>query len=352
MEELASIAGPPNLPVVASADPTSATLALFNNISSALYEASGSVDFNTILDGMGVETTHPAKFYYGLFVQCIDRIPEARQRIAFEALSQSAVHMLHKSEDAIQTALSRLRKALALAGKYSILPLFQKYGVVMSGRQRRTRHLRQVAAVTNLVRKVATRMYDYGDIMKFFVECDAGSEWWHHYSVVMLSTGARLVEVMRATFLKADVPHGRRGDWIVQDYLAKKTGDDQTNIVIKPLILVTFERLAYHHQQIKTYFIGKSTLQPERIGDNRLLENSTQRTLNKFITKWWTTQAPATFRTTSHKLRSLYACIAYQLYKSRGEPQQAFFRNVLGHEDFDTAIYYSTVSTDVLRGTS
>lgn len=172
---------------------------------------------------------------------------------------------------------------------------------------------------TNMVRE---RLQDRHEVIsekrvyEIIDMCSDSIEYQHQIIAVMLATGSRLIEVLKVSKY---LPLGRQ---IVIEGLAKTS---QLEIVTRPLIRLTSDRVIEMVEYIRSFYDFASMSEPLA---NSLVNGTLNNVIESLIPEC-----------TSHKLRYIWAALAWELYGGN-TPQQEWVREMFAHKSADTTTTY------------
>jgi hypothetical protein len=254
---------------------------------------------------------------------------------------------LHPTLGAVQMALTRLRNAMRKAGMNNLVNEMNETVYVPMNIKKQWEEQRE-SQLRRLNRTREQRTYKLEDCIKFLNESLQSDDWRLWFAAGMLGTGARFIELMRATFTQTPTPSDMKGggNWITQSYVAKCRGSKCD--ICKPLFIITPDELLQIMRAIKSHFDRpevKSRLGARMVSNTELSQHVLPN-INRAVSKWWEDNGNG--RTTSHKLRQIYGQGTWALYGSKQHiPLQTWLADHLGHVTQHTAAHYCTLLLDI-----
>lgn len=163
---------------------------------------------------------------------------------------------------------------------------------------------------------------------------------------VLLCTGSRLIECIKVSQYEL-VPD--QADYIKLVGVAKTRTNQEGNeqevrvkkTIVKPVIRITPQRIIEMVQNIRAAYNLQFVSNAQATGK---VNSSVNRKLKEDYFAEVDAKLPETKQTTAHKLRYLYAQIAYYLYgKPESIPENEFVREVLGHDSGEVSLTYQQI---------
>jgi GTP cyclohydrolase II len=154
---------------------------------------------------------------------------------------------------------------------------------------------------------------------------------------VILATGSRFIEVYKKSLYTTPTEHEKKTNQlddltIKVDNVAKKR--EQTTHIFKQVIRTTPDKVIAAVEYIRNEF------KTAGMTDDNVRSKYNGR-INERITKLFKARED---EIKSHKLRALYANMAFQLYGQKAKiPELTYIQDVLGHTSTETAAHYATV---------
>lgn len=161
---------------------------------------------------------------------------------------------------------------------------------------------------------------------------------------VLLTTGSRLIECIKVT--SYELPRDEPGYMIKLSGIAKDRATSKGTTpksIVKPVIRIAPRKVIELVQNIRATFNLS-------LVSNAQATAKVDRSVNKMLGDLFSevdAKLPETKRTTAHKLRFIYAQIAYHLYgKPANIPENEFVREVLGHDSGEVSLTYQQILVD------
>lgn len=184
------------------------------------------------------------------------------------------------------------------------------------------------------VRNRNTVKYAAEDIYEIMDKAAASRLPIHNVVAVLLATGSRLIECIKISKYEAV---DDRPDLIKVTGMAKDRGVwPSEKTAIRPLVRFSSDKVLSMIKKIRDTYEFSELPNAEAAG-------RIKKQLNSVIADYFAVideNAPGHLVTTAHKLRYIWASMAYQLY-GNGVPEQEWIREMFGHESSDTSLIYT-----------
>jgi integrase len=268
---------------------------------------------------------------------------------------QELLEYFYTAEGTLATATTAWRKPIIK--RYGEGSDIYKQSIFILGISRE-RSLARRAEYTAKVREATKQRgnkikYTQEHIFSVIDACNESTNPQDFVIAVCLCTGSRLIECIKVSEYStvSDKPQYIKLYGIAKDKQNRnKIEDDDDDVVIvkktivKPVLRLSPLRIVEMVKKIREHWKLKNV-------DNATATSKVDSGVNRRLQDFFghvDAAAPDTKKTTAHKLRHIYASLAYQLY---GEPygvaENEFVREVLGHDSNEVSVAYQSIVVDV-----